>query len=242
MRVTNNIYVLSGSYYGAIGDGGMAGEVYGIHTPEGMILIDSGMAKAGLAQIQETMAYYGIKEKISHVIITHSHLDHTGSAKAIQEMGAKIIVGAEDAYMCTNGGYQSHNVNSPFNDTFTFDAFTPDLLIDQDCTLEINGLQLTFIKTPGHTPGSMVIQVKMDGKTALFTGDVLEPEDSSFSDICLGWQGDVGFDRAAVVESMMKLFNNYQADIILPGHGKLCLKNGTKLLRQAAKIAMLTMR
>ena len=62
MRITDSIYVLSGSYYGAVGDQSVLGDVYGIKAPGGFVLIDAGMAVTGPAMIRETMAYYHISD------------------------------------------------------------------------------------------------------------------------------------------------------------------------------------
>ena len=239
MRVTNNIYVLSGGYFSAVGDFATLGDVYGIRTPQGIILVDCGVQKTGPATIREALAYFDVQEPITHVILTHAHWDHCGGAKELQDAGAKIIVGKEDSHYCTNGGV--NGMYSPFDDEHNFPAFTPDVTIDSDQTLELNGLNFEFIKIAGHTAGSMAIRIKIDGKIVLFTGDALQPEGTILDSVSLGWQGDPAFSRENIVNSMMKLMT-YETDIILPGHGKICLKNGTKLLRKAARTAFLTLR
>ncbi|MCL2068650.1 MAG: MBL fold metallo-hydrolase [Oscillospiraceae bacterium] len=242
MRVTDNIYVLSGSYYSAVNDSDFLGEVYGVYTPEGLILIDCGIPVRGLEIIRENLAYYGITDKITHLIITHAHWDHCGCAAAIQAMGAKVIVGAEDKIYCTNGGVRGLDPRSPFDDTHVFDALTPDILIEKDCEMLLGGLAFAFIKTPGHTPGSIMIKVNIDGKTAVFTGDALQPDGKSIvSEVEFGWQGDIGFCRENIVKSMVKLMD-HETDMVLPGHGKICLRNGTQVLRLAAQNAFLTLR
>ena len=239
MRITDHVYLLSGSYFGAVNDQGTLGDVYAVRTGQGLILIDCGVTESGLAQIRETLEYYGIEDPITHLIITHAHFDHCGSAKAIQDMGAQVIVGAEDAFQCTNGG--SRGLRTPYSPTHVFPAFTPDVLVESDCEKQLNGLKIKFIKLPGHTPGCMAIQVGIDRKSILFSGDALQPGGAQLDEVGLGWPGDIGFDRAAIVDSMLKLME-YQTDMILPGHGKICLKNGTQLLRLAAETAFLTMR
>ena len=239
MRVTNNVYVLSGSYYCAVNDNSALGDVYGIHTPEGVILIDCGSASGGPGTIKKTLNYFNVKMPISHVIITHAHWDHCGGAKEFQDAGAKIIVSEEDVPYCKNGGVLTQQ--SPFFEEQAFPAFMPDIIISGDKTLEINALLFEFIKIPGHTPGSMAIRVNTDGKTILFTGDSLQPDGIYLGEVTLGWQGDPGFSRSAHVSSMMKL-KDYETDMVLPGHGKICLRNGTKVLELAAQIAFTTMR
>ena len=49
-----------------------------------------------------------------------------------------------------------------------------------------------------------------------------------------GWEGDSAFSKEKIVNSIMKL-TKYEADIVLSGHGKICLMNGTKLICQSAK-------
>jgi len=239
MRVTNHVYVLSGSYFSAVGDASTLGDVYGIHTPQGVILIDCGAPATGPAMLRETLDYFEIREPVTHVIITHAHWDHCGGAKALQNAGAKVIVGQADTLYCTNGGVKG--MISPFDDEQIFPAFTPDITIADDQALELNGLSLEFIKIPGHTPGSVAVRLSIDGKTILFTGDALQPDGLYLDNVTLGWEGDPGFSRQAIVDSMMKLMK-YETDMILPGHGKICLKNGTSLLRHAAQTAFLTLR
>ncbi|WP_342479072.1 MBL fold metallo-hydrolase [Paenibacillus sp. FSL H7-0350] len=239
MKITNNIFVLSGSYFSAVNNVATLGEVYGIHTPNGLILIDCGTAVTGLAMLKETLSYFNVNEPITHCIITHAHHDHCGSAKELQEAGTIIIVGQEDAAYCTNGGVWG--LNSPFDKEQAYPAFTPDLLIAEDQVLEINGISFEFIKVPGHTPGSMAIRISLDDKIVLFTGDMLQPDGFLLNAVNFGWKGDPFFNRQMTVDSMMKLML-YDTDMILPGHGKLCLRNGTSLLRYAAQVAFTSLR
>ena len=239
MRVTDNIFVLSGSYFSAINDSSTLGDVYGVRTPQGLILIDCGNPVTGPIMLKETLAYFGVTQPITHLIITHAHHDHCGGAKELQEAGVKVIVGEEDAMYCANGG--CWGLHTPFDREQAYPAFSPDITISGDTTKEINGVNFKFIHIPGHTPGSMAIRIELDGKTVMFTGDALQPDGIFLNNVTFGWQGDPSFDREVVVESMMKLMK-YETDMILPGHGKVCLRNGTNLLRYAAQAAFTTLR
>ena len=48
MIISNNLFYLSGSCFSSVNDKGMLGEVYGINTSQGLILIDCGVALTGL--------------------------------------------------------------------------------------------------------------------------------------------------------------------------------------------------
>jgi len=239
MRVTDSIYVLSGGYFSASGNTETLGDVYGIRTEKGVVLIDSGAPATGPAMMRETLDYFRVREPVTHLIVTHAHWDHCGGAKELQDAGAKVIVGHEDYGYCVNGGVLG--MGSPFDDEQLFPAFMPDITIEKDQTLEINGISFEFIKIPGHTPGSMAIRTERDGKRVMFTGDSVHPDGLCLETVSLGWQGDPAFSREAVVASMTKLMG-YETDVLLPGHGKLCLRNGTALLRLAARTAFVTMR
>lgn len=172
MKITNNLYYLSGSCFSAVGNTGMLGEVYGINTDKGIVLIDCGEANTGPAMIRETLKCFGINSSITHVILTHGHHDHCGGAKELQENGAMIIVGEGDADYCKQGGPKGTS-----NDMEqSFPAFIPDIEISCDKKMEINGIMFEFIMIPGHTNGGMAIRTKIDGKTILFTGDTLEAD------------------------------------------------------------------
>jgi glyoxylase-like metal-dependent hydrolase (beta-lactamase superfamily II) len=132
-------------------------------------------------------------------------------------------------------------MRSPFEDEQAFPAFTPEIVINGDQTKEINGLSFDFIGIPGHTPGSMAIKVFVDGKTQMYTGDALQPDGSLLEHVSFGWQGDPNFNRASIVESMLKLAQ-YETDMVLPGHGKVCLRNGTRVLINAARAAFTALR
>lgn len=230
MIIANNLFYLSGSCFAAVNNKKTLGEVYGINTDQGLILIDCGEVSTGPAMIRETLKKFNINSPITHVILTHGHHDHCGGAKELQEKGAKIIVGAGDANYCKQGGPKG----TPDDIEQSFPAFIPNVEISIDQEMFINGIMFEFIMIPGHTNGGMAIRVKVDGKFILFTGDTLEADGTFLNKFLFGWEGDPTFNKEMIVNSIMKL-TKYKADIVLSGHGKICLTNGTKLIRQAAK-------
>ena len=237
MRITNNVYIVSGESYGALG------EVYAIRTDRGVILVDCGAPDVGLMNIKENLSNFGLADlPITHVILTHGHWDHCGCAKALKDESAKIMVGAEDAFMCKNGG--NVGLETPYDgEEHVYPAFTPDIEITEDTQIELNGLLIKIIKIPGHTAGSIAVLSTVDQSTFLFTGDALQPGGAYHTDsVSFGWQGDINFSRADIVSSMHKLMRTVKTDCILPGHGTVCLKNADMVLRKSAQIAFNSMR
>lgn len=230
MIIANNLLYLSGSCFSAVNNNGTLGEVYGINTKQGLILIDCGEKSTGPAMIRETLNYFNITSPITHVILTHGHHDHCGGAKELQTNGAIIIVGAGDANYCKQGGPKG-TIDDMGQ---SFPPFIPDIEISSDQEMEINGILFEFIMIPGHTNGGMAIRTKLDDKTILFTGDTFEPDGTLLNKFLFGWEGDPAFTKEKIVNSIMKL-TKYNTDMVLSGHGKICLRNGTKLIQQAAK-------
>lgn len=241
MRLTDDVYVLSGGWFSA-GEYAAQGAVYAVRAKEGMILIDCGLPKLGLNVMQETLDYYRITDKITHVIVTHAHADHCGNAKLLQERGAKIIVGKPDLQCCLDGGFNMFR-DTCFEEGFyqRFPAFTPDVLVEEDTEMELNGVSFKLIMIPGHTPGSMAVLLKFEGKVMMFTGDSIYPMGELCEKVSIGWHGDPNYNKTAFVKSMLKLVK-YDTDMVLPGHGNICVRNGTNVLRNAAKEAFVTLR
>lgn len=238
MRITDNTFVLGGSYFAAVDNSSALGDIYGIRTKQGVILIDCGMPVSGPIILRETLDTLKLDEPITHLIITHAHIDHCGGAKELQDAGAKVIVGKEDVAYCEDGGFEK--LDPVFYQGHVFPEFSPDIVIDNDQIMDINGINFEFIKIPGHSPGSMAIRAEIDGRSMLFTGDSLQPDGMYLSNVSFGWEGDPAYNRKLLVSSISKLMD-VDAEIILPGHGRVCLRNGPSLLKYAAQVAQLTL-
>ena len=63
MIISNNLFYLSGSCFSAVNDKSMLGEVYGINTSQGLVLIDCGEATIGPKRIKMVLKSYKKKGK-----------------------------------------------------------------------------------------------------------------------------------------------------------------------------------
>lgn len=119
---------------------------------------------------------------ISHILITHTHSDHCGGAKLLQEKcGAPIF------------GYGPHPIDDVLKDAPALDEgadyqFKPDhLLIDGD-KIDGDGWTLEALWTPGHISNHLCFA--LPAQQILFTGDhimgwattVIIPPDGSMTD------------------------------------------------------------
>ncbi len=121
-----------------------------ITTPEGNILIDTGLPEAN-PQIKANIAKLGFKvSDIKFLLNTHAHLDHTGGlADLKQETGAQMIAGERDKPLLEGGYYPGREDEKVLG----FPAVKVDRTVKDGDTVTLGGTTLTAHATPGHSPG-----------------------------------------------------------------------------------------
>jgi glyoxylase-like metal-dependent hydrolase (beta-lactamase superfamily II) len=103
-----------------------------------------------------------VKERVSHILITHTHRDHCGGARKFAEMtGAKIY------------SYGAHpvekSIDAPALDEGGDYDFAPDHRLTDGDVIEGNGWTIDALHTPGHLSNHLCFALREDA--ALFTGD-----------------------------------------------------------------------
>lgn len=102
--------------------------------------------------------------EILYILETHAHADHLSAAHHLRALtGAKIIIGAGIKQVQTHFGvlFEAHDIFD------SEDAF--DQLVDEGDILQLGGLDINIIHTPGHTPACVTYHIG----DAAFTGDTL---------------------------------------------------------------------
>lgn len=222
MKITNSVYLLSGGYYGTMGN------VYAIKDGSCIILIDSGRCEHRDV-ILESMSYWGLDaDDVKYVLLTHAHHDHAGGAKYFQEKGAKIICGSKDTETLTAGGYSTDVFPVEGHD---FPACEPDREIVGDGQLILGNCRIDHYEVPGHTPGSMIYSYDDGAKSIFFTGDFVSCDGIEGEDAITAWTGDLKYDGQAYLRSAKKMFR-YTPDMVLGGHGIPCVSGGGRVLRK----------
>jgi glyoxylase-like metal-dependent hydrolase (beta-lactamase superfamily II) len=139
---------------------------------------------------------------LRHILVTHTHSDHSPAAKALKEWsGAKTYAfgphgsgKAEEGVKVEEGGDMD---------------FVPDVLVRDGETIAGDGYTFECVFTPGHTSNHMCFALREE--KALFTGDHV-----------MGWSTTVvtppDGDMAAYMASLRKLRARDDA-ILWPTHG-----------------------
>lgn len=147
---------------------------------------------------------------VRFILDTHGHFDHTGVNVQIREYsGAAIGIHSQDAHFLERG-----DLCGAFAFGFPFTPHKPDFTFIDDLVLECGDMQIRFIHTPGHTPGSSCIFLENTGKEPiLFSGDTLFCGSVGRTDL-------PGGDFDMLKKSLKKLLKIIPPEtLILPGHG-----------------------
>lgn len=139
---------------------------------------------------------------VKGVILTHAHFDHVMGAIYCKEHKIPVYISAEDNRLLKGDGNMAR--------AFGFGEFslTADHILIEGKT-QIGGIELTVIKTPGHTVGSICILIE----DKLFSGDTLFCSSYGRYDLPTG-------DFYQLKDSILnKLFALDGTILVLPGHG-----------------------
>jgi len=103
--------------------------------------------------------------KITHIVNTHGHSDHTAGNRAIKTAtGADLLIHALDA------GRLGKVLHSTFSRVLGGEGSPgADVLLQDSDVIQIGAVHLKVLHTPGHTPGSVCLYTEGH----VFTGDTI---------------------------------------------------------------------
>lgn len=108
---------------------------------------------------------------IDYLLLSHLHIDHAANAKMFQDSDTKIIVDEKEK----EGAFSFDGYNLGGHIKSDYDTLALDT-INEDTEI-LPGI--TLLRTPGHTWGTMSLQVDLaDEGTMLFTSDSLYLKES----------------------------------------------------------------
>lgn len=145
-------------------------------------------------------------EQVEAILVTHTHFDHIGAvAPVARATGAPVYCPELERQVLAN-----INDYVPWPDFGPFESYEADHTLRGGEQLELAGLSIEVISTPGHSPGHVTYAVP--ASEALFSGDVL-------------FQGSVGRvdlpggDWPTLLASIERLIDAFPPEAtVYPGH------------------------
>lgn len=139
---------------------------------------------------------------VKAVFLTHGHFDHMAGCAAAHASGAPVYCGeGEKNFMFSPENKAIFGLDIP--------AFPVEKELKDGEEIELYGIKIKAVSTPGHTPGGVSYIV---GDT-LFSGDILFKDSIGRSDFA-------GGDLTALTESVKKLYAIKGNLRVLSGHGE----------------------
>jgi hydroxyacylglutathione hydrolase len=152
-----------------------------IHSATEAILVDTGLPGTE-NKIHKALKQIGLTyENVTLIIITHAHVDHAGNAARLRDLtGAPIVAHAGDLPYYRRAKEMTFCSTGWFGRLFLqtglmyqrYTAFEPDILLSKHSDLDLTpfGFCGRVKHTPGHTPGSL--SVELESKEVL-VGDLI---------------------------------------------------------------------
>jgi len=166
-----------------------------------LLIVDPGEEEARILAAVEQMG-----GEVEAILITHCHFDHIGAvAPVAAATGAPVYCPEIELPLLAD-------IMSfvPWEGFGPYESYEADESVRGGELLELAGLELDVIFTPGHSPGHVTYSVR--GEDAIFSGDVL-------------FQGSVGRvdlpggDGSTLLGSIGKLLDAHPEETVVhPGH------------------------
>jgi hydroxyacylglutathione hydrolase len=143
---------------------------------------------------------------VDAILLTHCHFDHIGAvAPVARATGAPVYCPEIEVPMLAD-----IMAYVPWEGFGPYESYEADEVVRGGETLELAGMEIEVLFTPGHSPGHVTYAVK--GEPTIFSGDVL-------------FQGSVGRvdlpggDGPTLLASIGRLLDAYPEETVVhPGH------------------------
>jgi glyoxylase-like metal-dependent hydrolase (beta-lactamase superfamily II) len=145
-------------------------------------------------------------QAVDAILVTHTHFDHIGAVAPLAD-ATEAPVYCPELERDVLANIMDY---VPWPDFGPFESYQADHTVAGGDTLELAGMTIDVLPTPGHSPGHVTYAVR--GENALFSGDVL-------------FQGSVGRvdlpggDWPTLLSSIEMLTNQFPPETtVYPGH------------------------
>ena len=166
-----------------------------------LLIVDPGEeAERILAAVEATGA------SVEAILLTHCHFDHIGAVAPVAKATGALVYcpEIEVPLLADIMAYV------PWAGFGPYESYEADEVVRGGETLELAGMEIEVVLTPGHSPGHVTYAVK--GEPAIFSGDVLFQGSVGRTDL-------PGGDWATLLGSIRTLVDSHPPETtVYPGH------------------------
>ncbi len=125
-----------------------------VESDSGLLLFDGGLPQSA-ALIDANIRSLGFDPmKISAIFVSHAHFDHAGGVAALQRLtGATVYSSVEGVKTLRSGRLQPDDPQYAEKVENGFAAISNVVAVQDGDVLNIDGVSVEAVYTPGHTPG-----------------------------------------------------------------------------------------
>lgn len=224
MRLTEHVWL--------VGSGGAGFSIthprdchaYLIMSEGDAVLIDSG-AGIDTAPIRSEIERAGAGSRVSRILITHAHADHSGGAAQLgQALDATVHASPEVASYLRDGDAEKASFDvlrgpGGYPEDYLFRSCAVDEELADGQRLAVGELELEVVATPGHSSGHLAFLLHRPGGTDLFSGDAAFAQGRILlQDL---WDCSVR-ESTRTIRRLTAL----KPDGLYPGHGVIAVREG----------------
>lgn len=218
MQIADGIYLIASGNLGVSSTHPLDCNAYAVDYGDGFFLIDSGVGQAPRPQLPAG--------RVTHLFLTHSHLDHAGGAHwlASHVPGLAVSCSAETARAVAAADEQAISLTAAkqaglYPEDFPFLPCPVARVLEPEETVTLGDATIQAIPTPGHSRDMFSYLVRQPHRTLLFSGDTFFHSGRIvIQDV---WDCDV----SAYANSLRRI-NALAFDMLFPGHGLWSLADG----------------
>ena len=230
MKLTENLYLVGGGPYGLSHE--FDSNIYLVDCGESSALVDTG-AGINTHEIINNIKNDKLNpQNISHILLTHSHADHSSGAAELQKItGAEVFVSEIEAEMLSSTDEEKIQLDVAkrsglYSPDYVFNPCKTAVPLKNNDLIKVGNFTFEAITVPGHSKGSICYFSKLPEGRTLFTGDVV------FFDGSIGLLNCEGSSLSDYRKYIDRI-DNLKIDILLPGHFVFSLSNGDRHIKKA---------
>jgi len=178
MKICDSIYAVGGGDDGFGLSHQIDCTVYLIDCDGTFVLIDAGSGLA-IEQILTNIKANGVDpECIEAIFITHAHGDHCGGLAGLQKAcGARAYAAKDCARFISEGDTRAMSLDSAIKAGIYPQGYhfpkAEVITLEDSQVVRVGSREITLFETPGHSDGHACFGMMLNGKKALFSGDLI---------------------------------------------------------------------